>query len=310
MQKVFFLTLIFCTMAACTVDYDMKPININEQNKIIVNSFLNPEKPICVYFFTLNKTDVGFAYNSAKNLHVKLTENEKVLFDGLCADSVLHLDYYPIESVRYRIDVSLPEYEPVWAETIIPSAIICKARAEKFDDSEMKYFLSGFEGNYAETNSSLYISAYGVADNDTLIECHELYATNILIDKINRSNGTEVKDKDVGSAYYENFMRIKNINISELDSIIFIPNMKSGYYDDDFNYISHDVKFGLVKVVTAGTDYDRYHRTFYQQAINIVSDDDLSTITYQPIQVYCNINGGLGIFAGLNESNYYFDLQD
>ena len=299
-----------CVMVACTVDYNMKPTNINEPDRIVVNCFLTPSKSIRVYFFTVNRTNEGFVYNPAKDLHVKLTENGDVIFEGLCSDSVLSLDYYPKESVKYRIDVSLPEYEPVWAETIVPSAITCKVKSEIFDYSEMKFFLSEFEGDYSKTNSSLYISAYSVTDNDTLIECHELYATNILIDKINRSNGTEVKDKDVGSAYYENFMRIKNVNISELDNLIFISNMRSGYYDDDYNYISHEVKLGLVKVVTAGQEYDRYHRTFYQQTMNIVSDDDISTITYQPIQVYCNINGGLGIFAGLNESNYYFSLPN
>ncbi|MDR0575089.1 MAG: DUF4249 domain-containing protein [Tannerella sp.] len=298
-------------MVSCTVDYDMKPANINEPDRIVVNSFLNPDKPVRVYFFTVNRTDAGFAYNAAKNLQVRLTENGDVLFDGLCADSVLNLDYHPKESAKYRIEVSLSDHEPVWAETTIPAAIACKVRAERFNYNEMKYFLSGFEGNYTETNSSLYISAYGVVNNDTLLECSDLYATNILIDKINRSNGIEVKDKDIGSAYYENFMRVRNMNIPLLDSILFISYVNGGYYDYNLSeYVGFDIKYTLVKVITAGPEYDRYYRTFYRQTVNVVYDDDISAIVYQPIQVYCNINNGLGIFAGLSESNYYFEIPE
>ena len=299
-------------MVACTIDYDMKPTDIYEPDRIVVNSFLNPANPVCVYFFTVNKSvEEGFIYSYAKNLHVKLTENDIVLFDGFCADSVLHLDYYPKELAKYRIEVSLPEYESVWAETVVPAAITCRARAEKFDYNEMKYFLSGFEGEYTETNNSLYISAYSVVADDTLLECSNLYATNILIDKLNRSNGIEVKDKDVGSAYYENFMRVKNGNIPLLDSIIFISYVTQSYYDyNSFDYVGFEIKSCLVKVITAASEYDRYYRTFYQQMANVVHDDDLSAIVYQPTQVYSNINGGLGIFAGLNELNYYFDIPE
>jgi hypothetical protein len=55
MQKVIFTAIMFCSMVACTVDYDMKSTNINEQDRIVVNSFLNPAKPIRVYFICLRQ---------------------------------------------------------------------------------------------------------------------------------------------------------------------------------------------------------------------------------------------------------------
>jgi sRNA-binding regulator protein Hfq len=63
-----------------------------------------------------------------------------------------------------------------------------------------------------------------------------------------------------------------------------------------------------IKVTTAGREYDQYCRTLYQQKSMIIYDDDISAIVYQPISVYSNIKNGLGIFAGINEVNFYFDI--
>jgi hypothetical protein len=51
-----------------------------------------------------------------------------------------------------------------------------------------------------------------------------------------------------------------------------------------------------------------YMRSRYRQANDHVSGDELSSIIYQPVQVHSNINGGLGIFAGMNEVRYYLEI--
>ena len=329
MQRFFFYTLLFCLTTACAVDYNLKSTDVDELNRLVVNSFLNPEKPMCVYFYTIDRTDTGFVCNKAENLHVKLTEDEQVLFDGLCADTMLVLNHYPRANARYRIDVSLTGYEPVWAETTVPSAITCKARVERIvqpddttyygdtyviipgNDSERKCFLSGFEGEYQRENTSLYLLFYSVLEGDSLVQSQGMYASNVLLDPINRTNGIEAKDKDIGSSYYDYFMRVKNRNIPYLDNLIFIPDIRPyGYYDytDDGWFpvwVSIEVKNYLVKLITAGPEYDTYHRTFFQYTNYIVNDDDVSAFVFQPIQVYSNVNGGLGIFAGMNETNCY-----
>ena len=330
MQKTLFKILLFCLITACTVDYDLKQTNIDEPNRLVVNSFLNPEKPVCVYFYTIDRTNAGFVYNTAKNLHVKLTEDDHVLFDGLCADTIFVMAHHPRAGSRYRIDVSLTGYASVWAETTVPAAITCKTRAEHFNVSdsnynhsgymypEMKYYLSDFAGNYKQENTSLFVLAYSVLSGDTLVQSYDLYSSNVLLDPINRSNGNELKDEEVGSSYYEDYMRIKNRNLPYLDNLIFITRMHpNGYYDytdvwgsigTPPTWIPYDVEKYNVKLIAAGPEYDMYHRTFYEQTTFIRYDDFIAYIVYQPIQVYSNINGGLGIFAGMNETNYYFDV--
>jgi hypothetical protein len=53
-----------------------------------------------------------------------------------------------------------------------------------------------------------------------------------------------------------------------------------------------------------------YFRTLYQQYGNTSLDDGIEGFAYQPVQVYSNIKGGLGIFAGINETDYVFEIQD
>jgi hypothetical protein len=311
MQKLFLWIGLCCATVACTVEYDMKPTNVPEPDRIGVNSFIHPASPLCVYFFTVNRTDKGFVYQPAENVQVRLTEDDRVLFDGLCDGPVLRLSDHPKASARYRIEASLSGYESVWAETTVPEAVLCEVKSERFNENEMKFYLSDFKGNYAATNASLYVSAYTVTETDTLIEASDLYASNVLIDGINRSNGIEVKDADVGSSYYENFIRIKNRNIPHLDRLIFVTWM-SGYYWDEWGENTEQKKHRsfLLRVTTAGPEYDLYYRTFYSQMSKIVYDDDISAIVYQPVQVYSNINGGLGIFAGANAMNCLIEIPD
>jgi len=323
-RNTFYYTLLLLILVACSVEYDMKPTTIYEPNRLVVNSFLNPQKPICIYFYTIDRIDKGFVYKPAVNMQVKLTEDDRVLFDGLCTDTVLVLDYYPQAKAKYRIDVSLTGYTPVWAETTVPSAITCQVNAEQFDDNyaysgggfEMKYILSGFSGDFDRENIAMYVTANTVLGNDELIQCYNLYASNVLFDPINRSNGIEAKDDETGSSCFERYIRVKNKNLPYLDKMIFITYMPSDAHYDTTDRYSPSVfvpgteKNYLIKVITAGPEYDMYHRTFYLQELSSWNSDDIAGIVYQPVQLYSNINGGLGIFAGMNESNYYFDVPE
>jgi hypothetical protein len=93
--------------------------------------------------------------------------------------------------------------------------------------------------------------------------------------------------EEVGSLYFENFMRIRAGNIPQLDTLAFAEAGR------------------LIRVITAGPDYDRYTRTAYEQSLYHTSmtdgSADVNAMFYQPVQIYSNINGGLGIFAGINE---------
>lgn len=272
---------------SCTVDYDVKPKT--DAAKIALNCILNPKNPIKVYFFTVEAS----GFHGVNGLNVKLSEDGETLFEGRCQDTVLILDTTPRALATYRIEASLEGFQPVWAETSIPDTADCNASLVSDETSFVnKVYLTDFKTNNLNQVKALYISAYSILNGDSLWHCDALYANNSLIDRINRQNGIGPEDEEIGNAYYDGFMRVKADNFPILDKLVFDPRFGT-YYGQDTR--------GIISIITASDDYDRYIRSLYHQSQDIVYDDILSSIIYQPVRVFSNLNGGLGIFAGVNE---------
>jgi len=297
-------TIVWCCvflLLSCAVEYDFEPSDVIEPDRLVVNSILNPLHPIEVSFYTTMKTDSGYIYQPVSNVQVVLKENDCILFDGICDSICLKSDYKPRVNAAYSIEVSLNGYEPVSASTIVPDSIVCEVRGEPTYESIMS--LSDFR--FPSGDISLWITSYMHYKSGKSKQYAELYASNFLIDKVNRQEGAYMYE-GMGSGYHDAFLRIKHTNLPKLDSIRFIPGLL-GY--DDHDSIGYEEKdFMAIKIITAEKEYDRYNRTFYEQKAMVIYDDDISAILYQPVSVYSNIKNGLGIFAGMSESNYYFKV--
>jgi hypothetical protein len=271
----------------------MTETNERVPDKIVVNSFLTPEENIRVLFGVINRADSGYVYRPANGMNVKLTEDGSVLYDGICEDTLLTLDCRPKEKSKYRIEASLDGYESVSAETAIPEAVACKLKY-KLKGSGYYYpnlicGLYDFSNYGKDGQSAIYVSCYVLLEGDTLQEISSLYSVNMLIDNLNRVGGMPVLDEEVGSLYYDNFMRIKKKNIPLLDTLVFAPEYGGGPRDGS----------RIVRILTASEDYDLYTRTFYEQIANYAYDEFMGAFARQ-VRVYSNVSGGLGIFAGYN----------
>jgi hypothetical protein len=318
MKKYLFVFSVCLLLLACSVDYDMGQSNLLEQNRLVVNSLLNPHQPINVFFYKIERGDTGYCFSTVRDIKVILKENEKMLFDGICNDTVLRLDYHPKSGLYYTIEASFPGFERVSANTIIPDSITCKAEMiidEPYNQSDRLVELSEFILP-ANSQASLWITSYAIFEDETY-QYQEIYVNNLLIDEVNQISGMPVRNPVVGSLYHDAFLRIKNNNLSDLDKLVFTPAYISyNYYKpfDPENPEPFDPWYGQrkigIKLITASREYDQYCRTLYLQKSMIIYDNDISAIVYQPVQVYSNLTNGVGIFAGLNETNYYFDLPN
>ncbi|MDR1762580.1 MAG: DUF4249 domain-containing protein [Dysgonamonadaceae bacterium] len=291
------ISAFFCL--SCTVDYEFGESNILEHDRLVINALLNPTQPLEVYFYAIGRVDTGYVYSALQGVRVLLKENDKILFDGVCSDTVLRLPQSPLAGANYSIEASYAGMETASASAYVPEAIDGSVRMEIYDNEWVKddliFYLSDLRlpaGNEA----SLFITAYGLDKDGEEGQYGEIYASHALLDLLNRVEGMPVKNPIVGSMYYDGFLRVKNKNLPNLDEIAFMPL-----------YAAYDTKV-WIKLLTASKEYDQYCRTLYQQKAMIIYDDDISAIVYQPIQVYSNIKNGMGIFAGINEINYYFDV--
>jgi hypothetical protein len=286
------------------VNYDIDTSAITEKNRLVVNSILNPAQPLKIRFHTVDRQDGGiYKYNAAADVHVRLTGNGSVIYEGVCPDTVLHLDYHPAANTRYRLEARREGYDAVWAETVVPEAVTCSVHVREVTGGRGETtigYLSKFGGFGSEHQSAIYISSYirrEITERDpetweiivldsVWLEVSDLYSRNFFIDNINRIGGMPLVHEEVGSLYFENFMRIRAENIPHLDMLSFAEAGRK------------------IRVITAGTDYDRYTRTAYEQSFyhSMMNDEDMNAMFYQPVPIYSNINGGVGIFAGINET--------
>ncbi|MDR1524562.1 MAG: DUF4249 domain-containing protein [Tannerella sp.] len=299
------LLLLLSLCASCVVNYDVDTSKITERNCLVVNSILNPSHPLTVRFHTVDRQDGGaYSCRAAAGVRVRLTAGGNVLYDDVCPDTILRLDIRPAANTLYRLEARKEGYGDVWAETAVPEAVTCRARVRKTTGGSRAEtaiaYLSDFANFGREHQSALYISAYDqlavtewdpetgqvIVLDSIWTEVSDLYSRNFFIDILNRIGGMPLLHEEVGSLYFENFMRIRAENIRHLDTLAFAEAGR------------------IIRIITAGTAYDSYVRTAYEQSFYHTmmagGSTDINAMFYQPTPIYSNINGGLGIFAGIN----------
>ena len=307
--KLFYLLPIFFAVS-CTIDYNIGESSVYEQERIIVNSYLNPSNEIRIHIHKLHIINNNYTSTGLSEYHIVLKENETILYDGIYPDSIFVIDYFPRVGCEYSIKVSYKGLTTVQAKTSIPEAI---HSASSF--STGMYFWETWEHvvkleSFTVPNNEmvcLWITAYQMDEKAKKVQYNELYTKNVFVDKVNSVAGMDVKNETVGSIYHEGFLRIKNNNIPNLEELLFTPEYPPPIEDDEEGY-STATKI-QIKLITASPEYDRYNKSNYEQKKMIIYDD-FAALLYKPLSVYSNIENGLGIFAGFNEVDYMFDLPE
>jgi hypothetical protein len=296
MKRIFYFSfLCLILVSACKVDYFPESLFISRNKQLIVNGLLDPSKPIKVNFYTLDRNDSGYQHRPVKNAHVVLKEDGTVLFDGICPDTVLHLEQSPRIGAEYFIEAEYNDYPPIKASTRIPATITCKVCIE----AGLVVNLSDFE--FSSQTNSLWVTAYKKYIDGRYHQYSSYFTRNLLVDNVNRLEGSDMLNDAVGSGYHEGFMRVKAKSLSRIESIIFTPLNHRSVIDEDLAGFA-------VRTTAASREYDMYNKTFYEQ-LN-VPGGDLGSVVYQPVHVYTNIENGLGIFAGLNQTEYFFEIME
>lgn len=290
--------------SACTTDYNPGDLKYREPDCIGVNSLLNPLNPIQINLFQIRRNNNKYASSGLEGAHVTFKEDNSILYEGIVTDSILILPQKPQAGKNYYIEVSYRGLPTVKAFATVPAVIKCNVSMElveyKWGRSEGYLVkVKDVEMN-KQSKATLWITAYETRTDEDNFEFGELYCNSALADKDNmQADGNGALNKWVGSVYYEFFLRIKNKNVFMLDELIFSP----------FSYMNRESQSLVIQLTTANPEYDQYCKTLYKQELIKSYDDALSMMFYQPQEIYCNIENGLGIFAGINEQKYYFDAK-
>ncbi len=288
-RNCFFFLCSVLYFSSCSVDYDPEIKTVNEC--IIVNACLQPDSLITVRLYA-NMTEDGKSKVLPLNgAHVLLKESESVLYNDLI-DSLLCLNVYPKSGEVYSIEVLHPDFPDITAETRIPLPIYCKVSPE-----EKLFNLSDFD--FSESDVPLWITTTALFSDRPPLQYGELYTNNLLVDNVNRNEGGFIMHDKVGSGYHDSFIRIKGKHLLELTNLLYYPMLSFSIIWDTFSGIE-------IRLIAASKEYDQYCKTYYE-LMSTPSGGDLSSILYQPVSVYSNIKGGLGIFAGKSEVVYFIE---
>jgi hypothetical protein len=318
-MKLFFvfLSVSFILISSCSVDYEFDTVKSTEPELIIINGLLHPSEPLRVNLHKLEKTGGNYTCKGLQGARVVLKEDRSILYDAVCNDSTVTLDYHPKVNATYSIEVSYDGLKTARASTRVPSPITFACSLDVFCNEVYKD-----DTSYVITvkplkippvpEIALWITAYRFFEDGQEIQYNELFANNALIDKRNSVAGMEAQNNVTGSIYYNGFLRVKNKNLPLANEIKFTPNYVHVMDNNDVgNYYTNTEanQTGIrLVLITAGPEYDRFCKTLYDQKSMIVYEEDISSVFYQPQAVYSNIENGLGLFAAINESSQLIDL--
>ncbi|MDR2920367.1 MAG: DUF4249 domain-containing protein [Tannerella sp.] len=290
MKKAAVYLCIIASISGCSVDFN--PTIDKASECIVINSLLQPDSLITVRLYAAVVEDRGMKTIPLQNAYVILKENQVVIFEGV-VDSVLNLNIYPKTGALYSIEAIHAGYSQVHAETSIPTPIYCKV------DCDEERIIDLYEFDIPDNRVPLWITASALFTDTDPLQFAELYCNNLLVDNFNREEGSDIVNKQVGSGYHESFLRIKTENQIRLETIQFLPMLNRSILWENFSGIE-------IRLIAASKEYDQYCKTYYQ-LLDIPISDDISAILYQPVHVYSNIIGGLGIFAGKSDIGYFFE---
>ena len=261
------IAALLCFFSSCVKDADVKLPAV--ESKLVINSFISPQDTIIRVAVTLSQP----LYNNSNAGQFFNVSNASVLInDGVNSKTLIYNsieNYYSIGisqlpivvGTTYYLTVSTPDGKNITATTSIPNA-----------------------------NSTLTFSSHYVNDPN------QQDSTYSITTFWNDSPGTEDYYR---VSYYEKQFYPGAIDTSY--SILFSGNYSDKDKDgttlsDIFEvYKAYSIgNMGELYLIHATKEYYLYHTKLADAA------NSLGPFT-EPVQMYSNINGGYGIFAGFNQ---------
>ncbi len=268
--------------------------------KIVVNGFVSSNSPAIVHISKSLSVIDNARLTAIDNAEVNLYTGQGDFIETLelITDSTIYFSgqagYYRgttalSSNQDYVLKVSAASYESVTATTNIPQYNITQSSPpDTLSVMDIDYegvrttftfhlVDNGLEQNYYG------IKVYGYAEGGDMNEIYDLQTDDIIADK---TYGAEI-------LFTDNFFSGSTHNL---------PIKLSPYYYNDSNY--NQIKYDSIAFV-----FSSYSRDFYLYKKSYASYQNVDEFFSQPVQVYSNIENGLGVFGGVKEDSFVVELN-
>lgn len=333
MKKYLILLCLFICYS-CTYDYDNGYDIENFEPQVIVNSIISPQSPIRAHLLWSKFYNDETELKKVSKFDTELYEDDILVAKINDSDSLVVTSIYPKIGKKYRLKITVPDYGEVSAQTYIPipATAIGEFVGNKGDGNFRTYqHAKVTEINPVEKFRASWVRCYGHYENGDMKKPSDLYSINHFTDQINAvmdSYDAQYRGSNIG---YEDFIRVPYKNLSLVTPIefsVWLENEKSieidyGIIRDEWGvpipyYLRDDIPLDewgiqilyeiikmdylLVAVITPSDDYDKYFKTWYRHSLSSF-EPDMPFMGGDIVPVYCNIENGLGIFAGYSETS-------
>ena len=275
-------------LTSCIKEVDLKTNNL--PNKVVINGFINPDST-----FKVRVTLSSSMHENKEiitNAIVKMYENGNYLFDLThFGNGWYQVWVKPEEGKHYRVEVTVPNYEMVYATTSIPVfPTIVSSKYEKMeknqyldwsynamttinfqDDPSIKnYYQPGV--NHYRYEQTKEIDESILTESDLDYQPTHYYFSDLLFNgqqkQLKIMTGGMITENNFGGFYYQND------------------------YTFPFSIVSEEY-FNSIKRWTV--------HSFNQSSDNHLDDPISLLFLGDPIEMYSNVIGGYGVFAGYNK---------
>jgi len=293
MRRILFIILAtFCFCIGCVSDYDRV---LPESEKIpVLNGVLCADSLLSINL-TLSNHPNGKEFLPVENGVFRLKRNGVPISPSYTysTDGTYTFTDTCFNGNIYEIEAEIPGYKTLNAKTVVPNKpdILLVESDKKENKRAAKIFELNIDSMGAEIHALYVFLFIGESDSNGNIrwDKRNIYCDSPFADSFNRFYDSWSPE---GFIYeYENFVRFPVDNLID-------NKLKSGLA---FIGGSEITRF---YIVAAAKEYDLYYKGGYLQRS---FDPEVNLpFTYQPIFLLSNINGGAGIFSGIDLSVFDF----
>lgn len=288
-MKILFL---FCTILLLTscikeVKLDVDPL----PQKVVVNGFICPDSTFKVHI------SLTSAMQESKQLVLNATvlvfENDVFLYSLVNQGTGWYGVWAsPSEGKKYRIEVSVPNFETVTAETEIPIfPEIQDAWYEKIGANPNEF------GTYEAKTTIIF------QDDPTRKNYYQPGRNIYLYEQTKETDESILTETDLEyNPYYYYFSdalfdgQVKQLVLR--GGGIIQESFSEIYYQQDYTHSFRIVSEEYFKGIKTWTLH-----SFNQSSDGYINDPLTLLFLGEPIEMYSNVTGGLGVFAGYNSKN-------
>lgn len=318
MLKTFSFVIAFFVLTSCIKEIDGTIPNL--PTKVVVNCLFNPDSMMIVHVSLTGKsTDSQFPLVS--NAELWLYENGALIqYTNSLSDSYYSMNYYPKVGKTYSLKVKVPDFDTVFAQSSIPENCVihqltCELLPEppnvsyaQFGGQDSKVLFT-FDDDASAENFYELSFLYTVHYMDFETE-EDVYSTQESLGRATEyvQDLSILSDSDID--FYPSYLYFSDNLFNGTQKKLFLRRI--GGKSKHYNYqteesIEEKIPFSAY-FKTVSSEYFKFRKSWTRHLYSQNGGMGAGVLDFfmmgDPVTLYSNVQGGLGVFAGFNQQLY------